>query len=437
MLSSIGAVAAEIALSSQSGDNVPAQLYTPHAPIQIDSEAEFHSIAAAESWPGNGNESSPYIISGFSFAAAEHMFRVVDSEIHFIFSNNRLDGLAHVWCGIAIMNSSNGRVIGNSITRAAVAIHVVSVENMFICDNEADDSHFAGIVVEDGSNNVTVKNNIVHHNLDDGIFIGNPYGSQPSTNIKILDNVVYENVGNGIELLEADNCTVINNSIHHHTSYGVFSELGSHTVSNNSIHHCHGGVMIDTGNCTMEYNHIYLNRYGIMSRTESNTIHANLIEHNNRSGLRLFYSSFGGSECRDNAITNNTFANNTDWGVDLGDGTQENTITQNNFLDNGNQARDEGTDNVFEMNYWDTWTAPDDNSDGYVDVPFAINGTVANTDPLPLAEPLGNLPLWYITTSATTQTTVSGTPDILTMLLLGGGGAIIVIGVVFILARRK
>ena len=83
------------------------QTYTPHAVIQIDGNAEFLALDASENWPGDGSPGNPIIITGYSFAAAEWMFRVVNTDLHFKFIDNLLDGLSQIWCGIAIGNPAS------------------------------------------------------------------------------------------------------------------------------------------------------------------------------------------------------------------------------------------------------------------------------------------------------------------------------------------
>ena len=136
---------------------VIAQVYTLHDPIHIDGNADFLSQGSSEDWQGNGSLGNPIIISGYSISAAEHMLKVENSDLHFEFSNNQLDGLSWVWCGIAIIDSANGVIKDNYVRRAAAGIHVVTVENFTIQGNEVHDSEFGGIIVEDGSVNVTVK----------------------------------------------------------------------------------------------------------------------------------------------------------------------------------------------------------------------------------------------------------------------------------------
>jgi hypothetical protein len=58
----------------------------------------------------------------------------------------------------------------------------------------------------------------------------------------------------------------------------------------------------------------------------------------------------------------------------------------NNFIDNGNdcQLLDDGTLNEITHNYYSDWITPDDNADGYVDVPYSIEGISDNYDEFPL-----------------------------------------------------
>ena len=114
------------------GEVEPAQTYTPHAVIHIDGNAEFLAQDASEGWQGDGSPEDPIIITGYSFAAAEQMLRVENSDLHFKFIDNQLDGLSYIWCGVTIINVANGVIENNNIRRAAVSIHVITVENFTI-----------------------------------------------------------------------------------------------------------------------------------------------------------------------------------------------------------------------------------------------------------------------------------------------------------------
>lgn len=418
-----------------------AQTYTPHAVIQIHGNTEFLAQDAIENWPGDGSPESPIIISGYSFAAAEWMFRVENSDLHFKFVDNQLDGLSNLWCGIAIVNSANGMIIDNYVQRAAAGIHVVTVENFVIQENEVLDSIFGGIVVEDGSQNVLVKNNIVHDNEGYGIHIGNPYGSDVSHNVTITGNNVHDNSPSGIRLLEADDCNVGNNEIHGNTLNGIVVESGAHNINFNNITDCVTGILLSEGNCTITHNSISNLEYAISVGTENNTISENYLTNNEKDGIRFFHSYTTGFKGANNLVAGNVIANNSRWGIEFTTDADANVIQDNYFFMNGGtcQATDNGVNNIIDANYWDDWTSPDANNDSIVDTPYVLSGDAENSDLHPMVIPDRSLPPWYITPcncgNETTPTTASylGDPLILTV----GISSVVVILIVLVFMKKR
>ncbi|MBE0527307.1 MAG: right-handed parallel beta-helix repeat-containing protein, partial [Candidatus Thorarchaeota archaeon] len=320
-----------------------AQTYTTHDPIHIDGNADFLAQDASEGWPGDGSPENPIIISGYSIAAAEHMLRVENSNLHYEFVGNQLDGLSYVWCGVACINSANGVIKNNYVQRAAAGIHVVTVENYTIEGNDVRDSLFGGIIVEDGSVNVTVKNNIVYENQDFGIHIGNPYGSATSFNVTIVGNTVYENTPSGIRLLEAENCIVDNNEVYSNALNGIVVEAGSHSINYNNVTDCTTGILVLNGNCTIARNKISHVEYALSIGTENNTISKNELTNNEKVGLRFFLSYTDENSGSNNLVTGNVIANNSRWGLEFIANTNDNVIQGNYFFLNGEtcQASDD------------------------------------------------------------------------------------------------
>ncbi len=405
--------------------------YTDHDPILIDGDQEFHDTATLEGWSGNGSETAPYIITGYRFIAAEHMFRVSNSGVHYVFAGNSLDGISGIWCGIAIIDSSNGTIASNLVRRAAVGIHVVHVENYVISGNEVWDNIMYGVVVEHASSNVVVSCNRVTGNPDGGIYIGNPYGAPSSMNLEIAGNNVSANGGDGIKVLEAFNCTISDNSISSQGVNGIAVGSGSVWIENNTVEACNNGVLVSAGNGTLVSNNLVGNRNGASIGTENNSVIGNYIAHNSETGLRFYHSQFTGRSGSHNTIRSNTVANNTEWGVEFSENCQGNDITGNNFLCNGegSHAYDLGSGNHFHENFWDIWTTPNENEDAYVDIPYQINGTAANSDAYPLALPAHDLPTWYSLPTTTTSgtETESQMPVILIALAMGIAGLVLVV----------
>lgn len=424
-------------------ETIQAQTYTVHDPIHIDGNADFLTQDAIENWPGDGSPESPIIISGYSFAAAEHMLRVQNADLHFEFVDNLLDGLSYEWCGVACINAANGVIKDNYVQRAAAGIHVVTVENFTIQGNEVLDSTFAGIVVEDGSRNVTVMNNIVYDNNDYGIHIGNPYGSDISHDVKIVGNIVYENSPSGIILLEADDCMVDNNDVFGNTLNGIEVNSGSHNIIYNHVTDCTTGILIAGGNSTISYNEVSDVEYALSVCTENNTITRNELTNNEKIGLR-FYSSYSeGTSGSHNTVTGNVIANNSRWGVELIGTTHDNSVIGNYFFLNGEtcQATDDGDNNFIDNNYWDDWTTPDANNDTIVDIPYAIDGDAENSDLHPMAVPDIWIDPWFRGPCAceneTTTTTTGGGLSLDPVLLTVGTSAVVIVLIVAVFVRRK
>lgn len=414
--------------------------FVAHDPIHIDGNLDFLAHASMEEWEGNGTLESPIVISGYSFSAADQMLRIENSNLHFRFVDNQLDGLSWLWCGIAVLNSANGVIENNHVRRAAAGIHVVAVENMTIRGNDVQDSSFGGIIVEDGSRNVDVVGNIVYNNNDYGIHIGNPYGSSMSFNIRIRDNIVHDNSPSGIRLLEADNCVLSNNTVLGNILDGIVVESGMHLIQENIIEDCRMGIQVSIGNCSIIGNVVMSVECGLSIGTANNTIVGNKLCHNERSGIRFYHSTLTGPSGSENLVIDNTIGNNSKWGVEFTSLTSNNIVRNNDFLLNGNdgQAYDDGEANLFRENYWDDWTEPDGDSDGFVDRPYEINGTAENSDLTPLMVPVNSLPSWYAYTTTPTTLPTNGLPLEIGPYLIAAiiGGAVIMVSSVVVLKKK-
>jgi parallel beta-helix repeat protein len=420
-----------------------AQTYTPHSPIHIDGNADFLAQDAIEGWPGNGSLVSPISISGYSFAAAEHMLRVENSDLHFEFVDNQLDGISYEWCGVACINSANGVIKDNYVERAAAGIHVVTVENYTIIGNEVRDSWFAGLVVEDGSVNVTLENNLVYENGDYGIHIGNPYGSATSHDVKIIGNTVFENTPSGIILLEADGCIVDKNEVCNNTLNGIEVREGSHEIKYNNVSDCKTGILVVGGNSTITGNEVSGVEYALSVSSENNTITNNELTNNEKIGLRFFYSYTDGTSGSNNVVKGNIIANNSRWGIEIIGTAEDNKIEGNYFFMNGEtcQSTDDGSNNVFDGNYWDDWTTPDVNNDGIVDAPYAIEGDSENSDAHPMSVPDIWIYPWFSgpcgCENETTTTEAEGETLLVDPLLLTIGISVVVVVMVISIFIRK
>jgi hypothetical protein len=83
----------------------------------------------------------------------------------------------------------------------------------------------------------------------------------------------------------------------------------------------------------------------------------------------------------------NTITNASGYAVALLSTTSHMAVRFNTFIDNGHdcQVLDDGMLNEISHNYYSDWLSPDDNADGYVDLPYEIEGASENFDPFPLS----------------------------------------------------
>jgi parallel beta-helix repeat protein len=88
-------------------------------------------------------------------------------------------------------------------------------------------------------------------------------------------------------------------------------------------------------------------------------------------GITLFNST-------DNAVESNTFSKNVD-NIDLID-SKDNVFQRNNFLRKQRQIHDD-TVNSWSQNYWDDYGGPDNDKDGFGDIPYIISGTTVDNSP--------------------------------------------------------
>jgi parallel beta-helix repeat protein len=93
-----------------------------------------------------------------------------------------------------------------------------------------------------------------------------------------------------------------------------------------------------------------------------------------------------------NVISNNSISN-SNYGVALSSSINT-TVIWNNFISNSLNAYDYGFNNTFHYNYWDDWTSPDSEPDGFVDSPYNISGSLNNNDSHPLVDPNPQTPIY-------------------------------------------
>ena len=84
-----------------------------HDPIVIEGNLDFATQANNENWPGDGSESSPYVISGFSISDSEFSaIQISNTNVYFLISNCTFINDGN---GISLASVSNGHIFNNTV----------------------------------------------------------------------------------------------------------------------------------------------------------------------------------------------------------------------------------------------------------------------------------------------------------------------------------
>ncbi len=240
--------------------------------------------------------------------------------------------------------------------------------------------------------------NSTYGTMYNGIFLERvQYGT-------IVNNTIL-NCNHGVRIDSSSENTVSNNSISNHKLSGIRTDFCHHlTIANNSIsHNNQGGIDLTASNDNTISNNTISHHEGNNGIHLLNSSRNNIMKNdisNGTHGIHLHYDTNA-----ENIIVGNIFSYHSGgWAVNL-DSIASNTLVKwNDFLENTNQAKDDGTNNVFEYNYWDDWTTPDNDGDGIVDNSYSIQGIANNQDLYPLTSP-DTQPF----STSTTDTTSTGT----------------------------
>jgi hypothetical protein len=163
---------------------------TPHAPIQILSNADFAGQAAEEGWAGEGSLQSPYIITGYEIETTGTCIWIENVTSHFVISNCRLSG-ASEWtndwgnAGIHLSNTQNGIISNNGILVDLLGMHMHNSSYILIdrCDIFGA---LAGANITDTDDSVIQLNTFRNNTISLGLFW--------CDNVTLLENVIYGNM---------------------------------------------------------------------------------------------------------------------------------------------------------------------------------------------------------------------------------------------------
>ncbi|MFX1256003.1 MAG: nitrous oxide reductase family maturation protein NosD [Promethearchaeota archaeon] len=229
------------------------------------------------------------------------------------------------------------------------------------------------------------------------LFIHNNRVTRCSSGISLIGapTSVVHNVC-GISLGTSFNL-VTNNTLSHNTR-GIEARGMTNLVTNNTLSHNAEGVSVAGLAQVISNNLIKNNRWGIRMLGQANTLSTNVVVNNthgieigkygqlnrifnnliaNNTGIGIEVSNI--HPAWDNDIFSNTIVNNGGYGIYISGYIYNTQVNWNTFIGNnkagGSQAYDDASQlSTFLYNYWADWTSPDEDNDGFVDMPYSIDG---------------------------------------------------------------
>ncbi|MGY5880417.1 MAG: right-handed parallel beta-helix repeat-containing protein, partial [Candidatus Thorarchaeota archaeon] len=206
--------------------------YTHHDQIWIQSNAEFHAQATAESWAGDGSEENPYIITGYYFDCETQPLRIWHTTVHWIFTGNEIFGVgAAIECGTWVEDATNGAITNNEIHNRHAGIAIADIADFTISENYIHDCWGRGVELFGTMNNTIIKNNVIQNIGQSGIY------SVGSRDCIVENNTISYCDNNGISLLTTTvNCIVTDNTILNCDSAGILmANIEGGSVTDNTI----------------------------------------------------------------------------------------------------------------------------------------------------------------------------------------------------------
>jgi len=248
-----------------------------------------------------------------------------------------------------------------------------------------------GIYLWDDCYNTIISGNNINNNRQNGIYL-----NYNCDNSNISGNYINYNGQNGIFLYtNCDNNILSGNYVNYNGQNGISLYLLCHSntfLGNNATHNILNGISLSSNCDNNILSENYVNNNGqngifLINGVDSGIISWNIVNNNTEDGIHL-------ETCNGNTISQNVVENNTNHGMELFNSHITN-IYYNFFIENGINANDNGTNNLWDNgasgNYWDNYAGTDDNGDGIGDIPYNISGSAKSQDRYPLINSFPNV----------------------------------------------
>ncbi len=263
--------------------------------------------------------------------------------------------------GLSIIN------VGVSYTKDNAAIRVVKSKN-FLIQNMVLEQLFFGIYLEKSSHGKVQQNKIIGEAVDE-YNSGNGIQLWYSSDIEVLKNHV-QGTRDGIYLEFSDRITIKDNMSMDNLRYGLHFMFSNDDVYTNNIFENNGaGVAVMFSKFITMKNNTFRKNWGtaaygmLLKEINDAEIIGNIFEENT-IGINIE----GSNRIK---YTNNDFIGNG-WAIRVLGACYTNSFKGNNFLYNSFDIsyNSKLNDNVFEGNFWSSYTGYDLNKDGIGDVPY-------------------------------------------------------------------
>ncbi len=263
--------------------------------------------------------------------------------------------------GLSIIN------VGTSYTADYAAIRVVKSKN-FLIQNVRLEKLFFGIYLEKSRDGRVFNNKIIGDAVEE-YNSGNGIQLWYCRNIVVEQNIV-KHVRDGIYLEFSDSITINNNLSSNNIRYGLhFMFSNNDDYTNNTFENNGAGVAVMFSKQIKMYNNTFKKNWGTASyglllkeindaEIIGNTFEENTIGITVEGSNRIEYK-------------NNDFKSNG-WAVKVRGACYANSFIENNFLNNSFDISYNArlNDNVFENNYWSSYTGYDLDKNGIGDIPY-------------------------------------------------------------------
>lgn len=257
--------------------------------------------------------------------------------------------------------------VGTSYTSDYAAIRVVKSKN-FLIQNVVLEKLFFGIYLEKAQFGKVFHNKIIGDAVEE-FSSGNGIQLWYCQNIEVDQNIV-QHVRDGIYLEFSDNITITNNTSTNNVRYGLHFMFSDNDVYMNNVFENNGAgvAVMFSKNIKMIGNSFKKNwgsaSFGVLlkeindAEISGNTFEENTVGINIEGSNRISYK-------------NNSFINNG-WAIKVRGACYTNRFINNNFLYNSFDIsyNSKLNDNVFERNYWSSYTGYDLDKNGIGDVPY-------------------------------------------------------------------